>query len=219
MRSSSKHTTFVLLTLFVFFGVGCAASSGIQRESLENKTIAASAAVPPAPFVQNLLLASAGIYPYDPHGRPPAGPARAEHRTAERVEGTLLQASEQVDVSRRVAEHVLVGVAHDFGAAMSPDVDTADYILDVQLYRYGLIMRSSQQVPHFYVELEAVLKDRVTDTVVWRDRLERDRFYLSEQLIGEQWAQASENLMAQELRHLAEQIAVHLNEDLQREAR
>lgn len=218
MRSSGKTLSFASLLLCLLFLSGCASTS-VQRENLVNKKIAATAAIPPVPFVQHLMLASAGIYPHDPHGRPPAGPARSEHRTAERIDSNLRQAAQQVDVGRRVAEQVLVGIAHDFGAAVSPEVDTADYILDVQLLRYGLVMRTTQQVPSFYVELDAVLKESATDTIVWRERLEHDRFYTQEHLTGEQWAQASAKLLAEELKYLAEQISVHLMDDIQRAAR
>ena len=218
MRSSFLRTPLVALGLVLFVTAGCASSDALTKQDLAGKHIAATAAIPPEPYVYHHMLAAARVYPHDPHGRPPAGPAAAEQRTVERLERTLRGAAERVDVALRIADRLVETATRDLGAQVSSTVDGADYVLDVRVYRYGLAMRSTALPASFFIEAEAVLLDPADDTVLWQERIDREGVHLTDRMTGAEMARATEKLLAVELGRLAEDGAAHLSRDLHRAA-
>jgi hypothetical protein len=216
MRSSILRIPFFGLVVAAFVVAGCASSDALTKQELAGKRVAATAAIPPEPYVYHHMLAAARVYPHDPQGRPPAGAAATEQRRVERLERTLRSAAKQVDVALRIADDLVQTATRDLGTTVSGTVDDADYVLDIRVYRYGLTMRSSHLPASFFIEAEAVLTDSTGEQVLWKDRIERTGVHLTEQLTGAEMAHATEKLLAVELEHLADDVAARLSRDLRR---
>jgi hypothetical protein len=219
MRSSILRVPFFGLVVAAFVVAGCTSSDALVKQDLAGKRIAATAAIPPEPYVFHHMLAAARVYPHDPQGRPPAGAAAAEQRRVERLERTLRGAAKQVDVALRIADGLVQTATRDLGTAVSRTVDAADYVLDIRVYHYGLTMRSSHLPASFFIEAEAVLTDPAGEEVLWQERIERTGVHLTGQLTGAEMAHATEKLLAVELEHLADDVAARLSRDLRRASR
>jgi hypothetical protein len=137
----------------------------------------------------------------------------------ERLERTLRGAAEEVDVALRIADGLVQTTTRDLGAQVSREVDGADYVLDVRVYRYGLTMRSSHLPASFFIEAEAVLTHPASEEVLWQERIERRGVHLTGQLTGAEMAHATEKLLTVELEHLADDVAARLSRDLRRASR
>lgn len=216
---SASAVHLVVLTVLVLSAAGCASTQALDSQSLADARIAATAAIPPAPFVHHQMLAAAHVYPHDPNGRPAAGTALQEQAQVERVEAALQAAAGEVDVPVRIAEGLVTALARTYGAAVSPSVDEAAYILDVRVLRYGLGMRSTHLPASFFIELETSLVEKATGDVVWSERVERDGLSLTDRLAAAELAHLSETRMQTELTALAEMMTERLTRDLLRAAR
>ena len=216
---SASAVCLVVLTASALSAAGCVSTQALDSLELANAHIAATAAIPPAPFVHHQMLAAARVYPHDPNGRPAAGTASQEQAQVERVEAVLQTAAERVDVPARIAEGLVTALAHTHAAAVSPSVDEAAYILDVRVLRYGLGMRSTHLPASFFIELEASLVEQATGDVVWTERVERDRLSLTGRLTAAELAHLSDERMQAELTALAQTTTELLTRDLLRAAR
>lgn len=139
--------------------------------------MAATAAFPPKPVIQDQYLAAVGVYPHAPAGRPAIGPAMTEEDQVRRLQGLLDAATERIDLAERVAREALVAGADRLGATITNNPDEADYVLDLRVYHYGLLMRSYNSEANFYIDAELQVRDRATNEVVWTRRLDRIGIY------------------------------------------
>ncbi len=198
----------------VMLAAGCA-TSRLHKGDFEGRRIAAVAAFPPGPVIQNAYLAAAGVYPYAPAGRQAFGPAADEESQVRRLRGMLEAASKRIDLADYVARRALVSGADRLGAAIANDPDEADYVLDLRVYHYGLFMHSYHSEANFYLKAELLMRRRDTDEVVWKKRLDRVGNYET-RLTGAEMAHLTEAALTRELEKFAAFAAERLSSALAR---
>lgn len=196
-RLVSRRLLPVSLLALGLFAAGCA-TTRLDRADFEGRRLAAVAAFPPAPVVFNEYLAAVGVYPHAPAGRPASGPAATEEDQVRRLQGMLKAATQRIDLAEQVARAALVTGAERLGATIADDPQAADYVLDLRVYHYGLYMRSYRTEANFYLDAELLMRNRATDEVVWRRRLDRLGTYKT-RLTGAQMAHLSEADLTREL--------------------
>ncbi len=215
MRGSIKRSFPVLsLLAVVVFVAGCA-SSRLHKEDFEGRRIAAVAAFPPTPVIHNEYLAAVGVYPYAPAGRPAFGPAATEEDQVQRLQGLLNAATKRLDLAEYVARQALVIGADQLDATIANNPDEADYVLDLRVYYYGLYMRSYNTEANFFLNAELILRDRATNEVLWKKRLDRVGNFKT-RLTGAQMAHLTEAALTRELEKFAAFAAERMSSALTR---
>ncbi len=215
MRGSIKPTflVFPLLALAVLVA-GCF-SSRLHKKDFEGRQIAAVAAFPPNPVIHNEYLASVGVYPYAPAGRAAFGPAADEEEQVKRLQGLLNAATKRVDLAEYVAREALVLGAERLDAAIANNPDEADYVLDLRVYDYGLYMRSYHTEANFYLNAELFMRDRETNEVLWKKRLDRVGNFKT-RLTGAEMSHLTEAALTRELEKFAAYAAERMSSALTR---
>lgn len=200
-----RRPLFVLhvapLLLVVVFVAGCS-SSRLHKQDFEGRRIAATAAFPPKPTIHNQYLAAVGVAPHSPVGMPATGTARTEQDQVNRLQGMLNAATERIDLPERVARETLIAGVDRLGATIANRPDEADYVLDLRVYHYGLVMRSYHSEANFYIEAELEMRHRATNEVLWKKRLDRVGTYKT-RLTGSEMAYLTEAGMTVELEKFA----------------
>ncbi len=215
MRGPIKRSFPVLsLLAVVVFVAGCT-SSRLHKEDFEGRRIAAVAAFPPTPVIHNEYLAAVGVYPYAPAGRPAFGPAATEEDQVQRLQGLLNAATKRLDLAEYVARQALVIGADRLDATIANNPDEADYVLDLRVYHYGLYMRSYNTEANFYLNAELILRDRATNEVLWKKRLDRVGNFKT-RLTGAEMAHLTEAALTRELEKFAAFAAERMSSALTR---
>ena len=191
----------VPLLVVVLLVSGCT-SSRLHKQDFEGRSIAATAAFPPNPTIHDQYLASVGVYPHSPAGRPAMGWAETEVGQVSRLQGLLNAAIKRIDLPERVARQALVAGAERLGATITNNPDEADYVLDLRVYHYGLVMRSYNSEANFYINAELQIRNQATNEVVWKRRMDRKGSYKT-QLTGAEMAHLTEAGMTRELEKFA----------------
>ncbi len=153
----------VLVVLVLFSGC---ASSRLEKQAFEGRRLAISAAYPPETRVLHPLMATGRRHR-------PTGLLRDEQRALQRLERTLRVAAEGIDVSARLAGDLGAAATAALGAPLVGDPKAADYVLDFRVYDYGLVARPDARVAYFFIEAEALMRDRASGEVLWTERLRR----------------------------------------------
>jgi len=191
----------VPLLVVVLFVSGCA-SSRLHKQDFEGRSIAATAAFPPKATIHDQYLASVGVYPHSPVGRPAMGWAATEEDQVSRLQGLLNAATKRIDLAERVARQALVAGAERLGATITNNPNEADYVLDLRVYHYGLVMRSYNSEANFFIEAELQVRNQATNKVVWKRRMNRVGTYHT-RLTGAEMAYLTEAGMTRELEKFA----------------
>ena len=189
--------SFVPLLVVVLFVAGCS-SSRLHKQDFEGRLMAATAAFPPKPTIHDQYLASVGVSPHSPLGRPAMGWAETELGQVSRLQGLLNAAIKRVDLPERVAHQALVAGAERLGATITNNPNEADYVLDLRVYHYGLVMRSYNSEANFYINAELQIRNQATNEVVWKRRMDRKGSYKT-RMTGAEMAYLTEAAMTREL--------------------
>ncbi len=215
MRGLAKRFSPVVpvLVLLVFV-TGCM-TSRLHKDDFEGRRIAAVAAFPPNPVIHNDYLAAMGVYPYSPVGRSAFGLAAEEEEQVHRLQGMLESATKRVDLAEHVARVALTTGADRLGATISANPNEADYVLDLRVYHYGLYMRSYRTEANFYLDAELIMRDRATNEVLWRKKLDRIGNYKT-RLTGAEMSHLTEASLARELEAFATFAAERMSSALTR---
>ncbi len=175
----------VLLALAVLPAVsGCGPSNRLADYRFDGRSVAVIAAVPPGPRVLSGSWSEAFIDPYDPIGTAlRVGTAGAKWEQARKAQARLDSAAARVDVAEVIARRALAGSAPTLGLRPVDNPAEADFVLDLRVYRIGLVADSYDGATYFAVEVDLVLLDGPTRETVWEDRL-REREVLTNVLLG-----------------------------------
>ena len=192
---------FAPLLVVVLFVAGCS-SSRLHKQDFEGRRMAATAAFPPKPTIYDQYLAAVGVYPHAPAGRAATGSAATEEEHVQRLQGLLDAATERVDLAEHVAREALVAGADRLGVTIANNPNEADYVLDLRVYHYGLVMRSYNSEANFYINAELEVRNQATNKVVWKKRFDRAGTYKT-RLTGAEMAYLTEEGMTRELEKFA----------------
>ena len=155
----------VLLVTVLLYGTGCA-SSRLEKSAFEGRTMAVTAAYPPPASVRHPLftMAARGL---------PLGVYSQDHRKLKRLQTLLRTATEGFDLPARIAPQMVARAAPALGTRLVSDPKTADYVLDLRVYDYGLVVNGPVTGARFYLEAEARVHDRAQGEVIWKEHLSR----------------------------------------------
>lgn len=179
------RSSLVAVALFAALAAsGCGPSNRLREVSLDGRSVAVTAAIPPAPRVQAGSPLEAGIDVYDPVGTAVrVGTAASKYRQARRAQARLDSVVARVDISERIARQVLVRSADILRFAPSPRPSTADFVLDLRVADYALVADSFEGATFFVLVGEMRLLDARTGEELWKTDLQ-EREVLDRALFG-----------------------------------
>jgi hypothetical protein len=102
---------------------------------------------------------------------------------ASRARKRLDEAASQVDVSGRMTDRVLHGVAGELRATPVEDAHGAEFELEVFVKRYGIDAEGWLDPAHFFIESEVILREASTGRRVWKGKVS-EREPISPVLLG-----------------------------------
>lgn len=151
---------------------GCGASNRLDEIALENRRVAVTAAIPPAPRVQAGSPLESGIDVYDPIGTAVrVGTSIDKRRQARRAQVRLDSVVARVDIADRIARQSLAGAAAALRFLPATRPEESDFVLDLRIGDYGLVADSFEGATYFVLTGEVRLLSAGTGEVLWDARL------------------------------------------------
>jgi hypothetical protein len=168
MRRHHEASRFVRsITCVALVGVvaGCGRKHYLAQYQFSERTLAMVFLEPPS---AELLT---GLYDLRPSSSPIRTAARigggvAKEVEARRASARLDSAVRHVDIPARLAQRTLERASRYLGTRPVTNRDEADYILEVNMRRFGIDARASTAT-YLYTRAEAVLIDRKTGREIW----------------------------------------------------
>ena len=149
----------------LLFAAGCGRKHYLAQYQFSERTLAMVFLEAPSP---ELLT---GFYDLRPSTDPirvamRIGGGVAKEVEARRVSTRLDSAARQVDIPNRLAQRTLERASRYLGTRPVTSTNDADYILEVNMRRFGIDARYSTAT-YLYTRAEAVLIDRKTGREIW----------------------------------------------------
>lgn len=159
-----RHPEALLIAL-LFIVTGCGRKHYLAEYQFSEKALALSFVEPPAP---ELLT---GLYDLRVSRNPVRTAARVGGGVAKEIEARKASArfdsaSARVDVQGLLAQRTLERTALYLGAKPVQSTSDADFVLEINMRRFGIDARSSNAA-YLYTRAEAVLIDRRTGREIW----------------------------------------------------
>jgi hypothetical protein len=153
------------LALTCAAAMACGTKHHLAEHPFTNRSMAMVYIAPPAPVlltgwydlrgandpVEAVLMAGSGV---------------ANEIEGRRASARLDSAASRVDVGNRLAQHTLERASRYLGTRAVTSSNDADYVLEVQMRRFGLDVRG-QNAAYLFTQAEAVLLDRRTGREIW----------------------------------------------------
>ncbi len=165
-----RRTLFLAPTALLIL-MGCATTNRLAEQTFRGATFAAYVRIPPAPEVsadysfhidtQNPIASAIRV-----------GTSLAKASEVYLAEERLRAALEDLDIRDRLHGYIHDEAAAVLGCRAVGDVESADYVLDVDVQEYGIEAYSSGLAFTMSVRLELV--DRRMGAVIWRRRLSEE---------------------------------------------
>jgi hypothetical protein len=159
-----------LLALVALAGSGCASAGKLAEYDFRDRTVGVISLGSPRPEIltdaeldvnfSNPLQAALRI-----------GADVAKEVEASRARGRLDQAALEADVSGRMMDRVLHGVAGELRAVPVEDARRAEFELEVVVKRYGIDADTWMGPAHFFVESEVILREAATGRRIWKGKV------------------------------------------------
>src|ERR1044071_9443522 len=161
MRRHPEAFVFALLVA----ASGCGRKHYLAEYQFSEKALALSFIEPPAP---ELLT---GLYDLRVSRNPVTMAARvgggvAKEIEARRASARFDSAAARVDIPTLLAQRTLERTALYLGAKPVQSTSEADFVLEINMRRFGIDARSSNAA-YLYTRAEAVLLDRCTGRAIW----------------------------------------------------
>jgi hypothetical protein len=160
------RSTYLLITgLFVMALTGCGRKHYLAEYQFSDKALALSFIEPPSP---ELLT---GLYDLRLTRNPITMAARVGGGVAKEIEARkasarLDSAARRVDIPGSLAQRTLERTALYLGARPVQSPSEADFVIEINMRRFGIDARSSNAA-YLYTRAEAVLLDRRTGREIW----------------------------------------------------
>jgi len=144
---------------------GCGPSHHLAQYQFSDRTLALVFLEPPSPELRT------GFYDLRPTTNPiqvvmQVGGGVAKEIEARRATARLDSAVRHIDIPARLAQRTLERTSRYLGTRPVTSTADADYILEVNMRRFGIDARSSSAV-YLYTRAEAVLIDRKSGREIW----------------------------------------------------
>jgi len=156
------------------FASGCGSGHHLADYPFASRTLAVVYIAPPQP---ELLTASYSLKKDESvvNAVLRTGGGVAREREARRASARLDSATSRVDVPAVLAQRTLERASRYLGTKPTTDAANADYILEVQMTRFGINARD-ENAAYLFTFAETVLLDRRTGREIWNIKVHgRDR--------------------------------------------
>ena len=158
------------LGALIVFATGCGGSNSLNKVDFEARTVAVVVEIPGAPYFTDALLSNNS---WDSYG--------LEHRVAfdlaflvkdkrKPARARFDSALAYVDVTERIVSRVLIQTASHLGCRPITDAAAADYVLHIDLRRYGF-QANRYTLTSFHLEAELQLIDNRTGKRIWKKKM------------------------------------------------
>ena len=165
-HEASRFARYIVATVFLASMSACGRKHYLAQYSFEQRSLAVVFLAPPSP---ELLT---GIYNLYPTSTDPIrtvtriGGGVAKEIEARRASVRLDSAVRHVDIPTLLAQRTLDRVSRYLGTRPVTSSNDADYILELNMRRFGIDARASTAT-YLYTRAEAVLIDRRTGREIW----------------------------------------------------
>jgi hypothetical protein len=164
-RRASFCASSYLICALLATAAGCGPKHYLAEYQFTDKALALSFIEPPAPeLLTGLYNLRASRNPVTLAAR--VGGGVAKEVEARRASARLDSAAARVDVAGRLAQRTLERTALYLGARPVQSVNEADFVIEINMRRFGIDARSTNAA-YLYTRAEAVLLDRHTGREIW----------------------------------------------------
>ncbi len=171
-HSRQRHPAglFAVFFMILIVGSGCASAGKLAEYDFRDRTVGVVPLGAPRPEILTDTFLDVDF----------ANPVQAALRIgadvvkeveASRARGRLGVAAAEADVSGRMMERVLNGVAGELRAVPVRDVRGAEFEVEVVIRRYGIDADAWTGPAHFFIESEVVLREAATGRRIWKGKV------------------------------------------------
>ncbi len=171
-RSGRWHTSSLIPTLAIVLlvGPGCASAGKLAEYEFRDRTVGVVSLGNPRPeILTDAILDVNFSNPLQAALR--IGADVVKEVEASRARARLDAASLEADVSGRMMDRVLNGVAGELRAVPVEDARTAEFEVEVVIRRYGIDADTWTGPAHFFIESEVVLREAATGRRIWKGKV------------------------------------------------
>jgi len=176
MKLSALRVSRVLVPMAaaILLVAGCTSVNRLAEFDVQGRTLAADMRIPPEPDMDvrlNLKLDSSNLIGTALN----IGSNIAKTANAQRVDELMREALQVVDVPAIVRDESYATCLTVLSAQQEDDPGTAEYLLDLDIHRYGVHASSWTSAVSLRIRLTAILYQNAARVVVWRRDLDVER--------------------------------------------
>ncbi len=158
------------LMAVIVFATGCGGANSLNKVDFEARTVAVVAEVPGAPYFTDALLGNTSWNTFGLNQPIPFVWPFLKKDKRKSVRARLDSALAYVDVTERIVSRVLIQTASHLGCRPIADAAAADYVLHIDLRRYGF-QANRYTLTSFYFEAELQLIGNRTGKRIWKKKM------------------------------------------------
>ena len=158
------------LIAVIVFATGCGGANPLNKIDFEARTVAVVANVPGAPYFTDALLGNTFWNSYGLNHRLLFDWSFLKKDKRKLARARFDSALAYVDVTERIVSRVLIQTASHLGCRPIADAAAADYVLHIDLRRYGF-QANRYMLTSFYLEAELQLIDHRTGKRIWKKKM------------------------------------------------
>ncbi len=158
------------LIAVIVLATGCGGANSLNKVDFEARTVAVVAEVPGAPYITDVLLGNTSWNTYGLNHPMLFDLSILMKDKRKSVRARLDSALAYVDVTERIVSQVLIQTASHLGCRPIADAAAADYVLHIDLRRYGF-QANRHMLTSFYLEAELQLIDNRNGKRIWKKKM------------------------------------------------
>ncbi len=158
------------LIAFIVFATGCGGANSLNKVDFEARTVAVVAEIPGAPYFTDALLGNTYGNTFGLNQPIPFDWPFLKKDKRKSVRARFDSALAYVDVTERIVSRVLIQTASHLGCRPIADAAAADYVLHIDLRRYGF-QANRYTLTSFHLEAELQLIDNRTGKRIWKKKM------------------------------------------------
>ena len=171
-----------VLCIVLLSASGCASAGKLAEYDFRDRTVAVVSLGTPRPeILTDAVLDVNFSNPLQAALR--VGADVVKEVEASRARTRLDTAAVEADVSGRMMQRVLRGMAGELRAVPVEDARTAEFELEVVIRRYGIDAETWTGPAHFFIESEVVLREAATGRRIWKGKV-TEREAITPVLVG-----------------------------------
>ncbi len=158
------------LIAVLVLATGCGGANSLNKVDFEAHTVAVVAEIPGAPSINDVLLGDTSWNTYGLNHPMHFDWSILKKDKRKPARARLDSALAYVDVTERIVSQVLIQTASHLGCRPIADAAAADYVLHIDLRRYGF-QANRYTLTSFYLEAELQLIDNRTGKRIWKKKM------------------------------------------------